>query len=164
MYKKILLPTDGSEYADKAAQHAIWIACLSGAEITALNVVETYALMGLPVIETSTLPGSPEEDLLSEGDLRSVREIWKVKAEEALDKISDLVLENKNKSGCKDFKLTLKTEEGHPADVTLKIIEGEDVDLVVMGTAGRHGLDRFLLGSITEKVLRSARCPVLAVH
>ena len=48
MYKKILLPTDGSEYANKAAEHAIWIAHASGAEIIALNVIETSSLVGLP--------------------------------------------------------------------------------------------------------------------
>ena len=48
MYKKILLPTDGSEYANKAAEHAIWIARASGAEIIALNVIETSSLVGLP--------------------------------------------------------------------------------------------------------------------
>jgi nucleotide-binding universal stress UspA family protein len=63
-----------------------------------------------------------------------------------------------------DLKVTLKTEEGSPADAILKTIEKEDIDLVVMGTSGKHGLDRFLLGSVTEKVVRSAKVPVLAVH
>ena len=40
----------------------------------------------------------------------------------------------------------------------LKTIEKENIDLVVMGTSGKHGLDRFLLGSVTEKVVRSAKC------
>jgi nucleotide-binding universal stress UspA family protein len=63
-----------------------------------------------------------------------------------------------------DLKVTLKTEEGSPADAILKTIEKENIDLVVMGTSGKHGLDRFLLGSVTEKVVRSAKIPVLAVH
>ncbi|MFU2191594.1 universal stress protein, partial [Methanobacterium sp. MZD130B] len=54
--------------------------------------------------------------------------------------------------------------EGSPADSILKTIENENIDLVVMGTSGKHGLDRFLLGSVTEKVVRSSTCPVLAVH
>ena len=63
-----------------------------------------------------------------------------------------------------DIKVTLITEEGSPADAILKTIDKEHIDLVVMGTSGKHGLDTFLLGSVTEKVVRSAKCPVLAVH
>jgi len=48
MYQKILLPTDGSKYAEKAAKHAIWIAGHSNAELIALNVVDTSSLVGLP--------------------------------------------------------------------------------------------------------------------
>jgi Universal stress protein family. len=48
MYSKILLPTDGSKQANKAAEHAIWIARESGAEIIALTVMETSSLVGLP--------------------------------------------------------------------------------------------------------------------
>ena len=63
-----------------------------------------------------------------------------------------------------EIKIILISKEGSPADVVLKTIENEGIDLVVMGTSGKHGLDRFLLGSVTEKVVRSAKCPVLAVH
>ncbi|HEY0196098.1 MAG TPA: universal stress protein, partial [Methanobacterium sp.] len=48
MYHKILLPTDGSKFAEKAAKHAIWIASQSNADIIAINVVDTSSLVGLP--------------------------------------------------------------------------------------------------------------------
>jgi len=143
MYKKILLPTDGSEYANKAAEHAIWIAKESGAEIVALTVMETSTFIGLPV-----------DDLIIR-----IKEIFEEEASNSLDKIKKLVEESGH-----DIKLTLKTDEGSPADSILNTIEEEGVDLVVMGTSGKHGLDRFLLGSVTEKVVRSAKCPVLVVH
>ncbi len=149
MYHKILLPTDGSEYAERAAKHAIWIASKSDAEIIALNVVDTSSLIGLPA-----------EDLTIR-----VTEILKEEANKSLDKIEDLALEFKKEEGMeKDIKLIKETKEGSPADVILKTVEEEGVDLIVMGTSGKHGLDRFLLGSVTEKVVRSANCPVLAVH
>jgi nucleotide-binding universal stress UspA family protein len=75
-----------------------------------------------------------------------------------------MIAQSEDESKIKDVKITLTTEEGSPADSILKTIESENVDLVVMGTSGKHGLDRFLLGSVTEKVVRSATCPVLAVH
>ncbi|MGZ4857006.1 MAG: universal stress protein [Methanobacteriaceae archaeon] len=149
MYHKILLPTDGSKYAEKAAEHAIWIASKSGAEIIVLNVIETSSLVGLPA-----------EDLIVR-----IREMLKEEGRRSLERISELVSESeKEQQMKKDIKITLKTEEGSPADSIIKTVEKENVDLVVMGTSGKHGLDRFLLGSVTEKVVRSAPCSVLAVH
>lgn len=148
MYKKILLPTDGSEYANKAAEHAIWIARSSGAEIIVLNVLETSSLVGLPA-----------EDLIVR-----IKEMLKEEGKESLEHIAGMVDTCEEEGECKDIKVTLKTKEGSPADMILKTIQEEGVDLVVMGTSGKHGLDRFLLGSVTEKVVRSAKCPVLAVH
>ena len=74
MYKKILLPTDGSAYANKAAEHAIWIAHASGAEIIALNVIETSSLVGLPA-----------EDLIVR-----IKEMLKEEGRVALDHIFEM--------------------------------------------------------------------------
>lgn len=149
MYKKILLPTDGSKYAEKASKHAIWIAGHSGAEIIAINVVDTSSLVGLPA-----------EDLTVK-----VTEILKEEGKRSLETISEILEDTKKEFDLqKSIKLTMETKEGSPADAILKTMEEEDVDLIVMGTSGKHGLDRFLLGSVTEKVVRSAKCPVLAVH
>lgn len=148
MYHKILLPTDGSKFAEKAAEHAIWIASKSNAEIIVLNVIETSSLVGLPA-----------EDLIVR-----IKEMLKEEGRRSLERISEMVTEEEKEHKIEDIQITLKTEEGSPADAILKTVEKEDVDLVVMGTSGKHGLDRFLLGSVTEKVVRSAKCPVLAVH
>ena len=143
MYSKILLPTDGSKHADKAAEHAIWIARKSGAEIIALTVMETSSLVSLPA-----------DDLIVR-----LKEMLEEEASRSLEAVKKLV----EKSGA-GVKITLRTDEGSPADAILRTIEKEEVDLVVMGTSGKHGLDRFLLGSVAEKVVRSAGCPVLVVH
>jgi nucleotide-binding universal stress UspA family protein len=149
MYNKILLPTDGSKYAEKAAKHAIWIASQSNADIIALNVVDTSSLVGLPA-----------EDLTVR-----VTEILKEEAHKSLKNIQTIVEEFEKEEGIKqEIKLIKESKEGSPADVILKTVDDEDIDLIVMGTSGKHGLDRFLLGSVTEKVVRSAKCPVLAVH
>ena len=149
MYNKILLPTDGSEYANKAAKHAIQIASLNGAELVVLNVIETSSLVGLPA-----------EDLIVR-----IKEMLKEEGRKSLEEISKLAEESETKDEChKEIKLNLITEEGSPADIIVKKIKEENIDLVVMGTSGKHGLDRFLLGSVTENVVRSAPCPVLVVH
>ena len=149
MYQKILLPTDGSKFAEKAAKHAIWIAGHSNAELIALNVVDTSSLTGLPA-----------EDLTIR-----VSEILKEEGKKSLDSISNLIEELEKEEGFETgAELTKISKEGSPADVILKMVEDENIDLIVMGTSGKHGLDRFLLGSVTEKVVRSAKVPVLAVH
>ncbi|MBI5681446.1 MAG: universal stress protein [Methanobacterium sp.] len=149
MYKKILLPTDGSKYANKAAEHAIWVANSSGAELVVLNVIETSSLVGLPA-----------EDLIVR-----IKEMLKEEGRKSLDKISEIYKESTKEGELpKEVKLTTITEEGSPADVIIRKIKEENIDLVVMGTSGKHGLDRFLLGSVTENVVRSAPCPVLVVH
>ena len=149
MYKKILLPTDGSEHANKAAKQAIWIASTSGAELIALNVIETSSLVGLPA-----------EDLIVR-----IKEMLKEEGRKSLEKIADILKETEIRDECqKEVKLTASTEEGSPSDVIIKTVKEEDIDLIVMGTSGKHGLDRFLLGSVTENVVRSAPCPVLVVH
>jgi nucleotide-binding universal stress UspA family protein len=55
-------------------------------------------------------------------------------------------------------------DEGDVTDTILAFAQKQAVDLIVMGTHGRHGLDHILLGSVTEKVVRKARCPVLTVR
>jgi nucleotide-binding universal stress UspA family protein len=64
----------------------------------------------------------------------------------------------------KDVNLSFEFREGSPADVILKFIEEKNIDLVVMGTSGKKGLNRFLLGSVAENTVRLAKVPVLVVR
>lgn len=148
MYKKILLPTDGSDNAKRAGKHAIWIADASGADIMVLNVVEPY----YPQI--SVIPNFREnlyDELREEGE----------KAVQAFRE--DLELSQCN-GVCKNIELTTKIREGKPYLEILRSIGEDNADLLVMGASGRHGLDRYVLGSVTERVLREAQIPVLVVH
>ncbi|MGZ7109444.1 MAG: universal stress protein [Methanobacterium sp.] len=153
MYNKILLPTDGSENADRAGKHALWIADVSGAYIVVLNVVELYDPR-MAILPISTLPSLNEslyEQLREEG--KNIVEDFKKKLEEI-----------KVKGKCKNVKLISEIKEGKPYIEILKTIEDEGVDLVVMGASGRHGLDRFMLGSVTERVVRGSTKPVMVIH
>ncbi|MGL6297901.1 MAG: universal stress protein [Methanobacteriaceae archaeon] len=143
MYKKILLPTDGSKLSDKAEERAIFIAKKSGAEIIALSVVETNYSVGLP----------------SDDTIFYINEMLKKESDKNLKKFEKVL----NESGM-DIKLSLKIEEGSPADVILETINNEGIDLVVMGSSGKSGLDKFIMGSVTEKVLKTAKCDTLVVH
>jgi len=149
MYKKILLPTDASEYAERAAKHAIELGSMNGAEIIVLNVIEAQSITG---IRERTIKSELRDKLEEEG--RS-----------AFRKVSQILDESEKLDECwKEVKLTLVIKEGSPSDIIIQMIDENDVDLVVMGTSGKHGLNRFLVGSVATKTMRSAPCPVLVVH
>ena len=147
MYKKILLPTDGSQPAHKAAKQALWIASQSDAEVLALYVIDTSLFTGLP----------------TEKALTRIKEMLEDEGRKSFDTIIDMSSKCKEKFDT-EVKLVFMTKEGRPARTIRKTIDEEGIDLVVMGTAGKHGMDRFLLGSVAEKVVRTASSPVLVVR
>jgi nucleotide-binding universal stress UspA family protein len=148
MYKKILLPTDGSENAKRAAKHALQLGSKSGADILVLLVIETPRLRGIRSADKTELKTKLEQE-----------------GQKAFNDISIMLKEIKDEGKCnRDVKLGLKFKEGSPSDTILKTIDEENIDLVVMGTSGKHGLNRVLLGSVAENTMRSAPCPVLVVR
>lgn len=147
MYKKILLPTDGSKYAEKAGEHAIWIADKSISEIVVLNVIDSSYLKSLP-----------QDDLKKELEKALDKE-----GKEAVKKFADTLESRQCEGYCMNVMFTPKIKEGKPAEMILKTIGEENIDLVVIGASGKHGLNRFIMGSVSERVTRSAECPVLVV-
>jgi nucleotide-binding universal stress UspA family protein len=152
MYKKILLPTDGSKNSKRANKHAIWVSNISGAEIVVLHVIEPYYPRAT-LLPISTLP-VPDENFYDE-----LKEEGKIIVEDFKEELK----ENQCKHKCENVKLTTQIKEGKPYLEILKTIAEEDVDLVVMGASGRHGLDRFMLGSVTERVVRTSKKPVMII-
>ena len=149
MYKKILLPTDGSKNSEKAIEHALRIAELVDSEIIILNVVDSVYLTGLP-----------EEDLITKSEL-----ILEEESQKIINHVKSIIENMEEEKGFKidHVKLTPRTEEGNAADVILKLSEKEDVDLIVIASSGKHMLDRFLLGSVTEKTVRHSTVPILVI-
>ncbi|WP_433634550.1 universal stress protein [Halomicrococcus sp. NG-SE-24] len=135
MYDRILVPTDGSTATQEAAKHAIDVAGKYGATVHALYVVGTERL------ERSD---ATREELEAEG-----REATEALVDRADDAGVDVVT---------------AVEDGRPSDRILEYVDDEDVDLVVMGTRGRTGVGRVLLGSVAERVVRRADVPVMTVR
>jgi len=145
MFNKILVPLDGSELAERALNPALTLAQQVKGEVILLSVPvlkqmfvsggNGYSLM-LPV---DSLQESRQEMM---GYLQTVAQNWTFP------------------------DVTLRTEviNGDEASVIVETAAAEDVDLIVMSTHGYSGLTRWMLGSITEKVLRVAPCPVLVVR
>ena len=140
MYKKILVPTDGSEFAKKAQRHALFLSKVSGAEIIAVSVTENNFINGLPL----------------DDEIYQLNQVLKERSEENLKEFDEL---NED-----DLKITHVIREGSPARVILEVAVEEDVDLIVMGSSGKSGFDRFIMGSVADKVVNSAKCAVLVVH
>ncbi len=141
LYKKILISTDGSEYTKNAVEYGIELAKNTEAKLYAIYVVDTAAFASIPM---DAAWESMYELLKQEGD-----EATKYVAEKALAEGLDIE------------RLTV---EGHPAEEIIKYAEKNSVDVIVMGTLGKTGLDRFLLGSVAEKVVRTSKIPVLVVR
>ncbi len=141
IFKNIVIATDGSENSVNAVKHAIEVARISEAKLTAVFVVDTGAFTSIPV---DMAMGNMYEILKKEGD-EAVKQV------EELAEAEDLEIESFN-------------IEGHPAEEIIKISENVSADLVVMGTLGKSGLDRFLLGSVAEKVSRTSKIPVMIVR
>lgn len=141
MYQKILIPTDGSEPSQKAAQHGLTLAKEMNASVSALYVGE---VMHIP----SPVPGPVPIMMEEQGEV----------LREAGQKIVDDVVEKGKKIG---VTVTPMVVIGHPADQIIK--QAEDYDLVVMGTMGKSGLSHLLMGSVAEKVVRHSPVPVLVV-
>ena len=140
MYKKILVPTDGSEFAKKAQKHALFLSKMSGAEIIAVSVTENNFVNGLPL----------------DDEVYQLNQILNERSEENLKEFDKL---NED-----DLKITHVVREGSPAKVILEVAKEEAVDLIVMGSSGKSGFDRFIMGSVADKVVNSAKCAVLVVH
>jgi nucleotide-binding universal stress UspA family protein len=139
MYDTILLPTDGSDGSNAAAEHAIDHAERYDAALHVVFVVDAN-LTGAEV----DVPGLTDR-LTQRGDT-------------AVDRVAHRARE----AGLED--VTTAVLSGRPHQTIVEYVDDHGVDLVVMGTHGRSGFDRYLLGSVTENVLRAADVPVLAVH
>ncbi len=140
--KRILLPTDLSEASISAFKYAKSLAEKYGASIYVLHILENLP----PVLAIHAL------------DL-TVDRVEKNMEENARNQLEKIVKENlKTKA-----KVQVFIRKGLVDDEIVKFADEKKIDLIVMGTHGRTGIEYTLLGSIAEKVVRKAKCPVLTV-
>ncbi|MFP8889194.1 universal stress protein [Natrialbaceae archaeon A-CW2] len=149
MYDTILIPTDGSQVAQHAVEHAIDIATKYDANVHTLYVVDTGAMdVGL---------GTEQVDRLRQGQFGSMPEV-----RERAESATNAVVEAARASGY-DLEVTEAITAGQPHRQIASYADEHDVDLIVMGSAGRGGIKRALLGSVAERTLRTTHLPVLVV-
>ncbi|MFZ3170006.1 MAG: universal stress protein [Candidatus Methanoperedens sp.] len=149
-----MIATDGSEHTEKAITHAIELAKLTGAQLHAVYVISLVSPPGTLEIKSDFDPGSYET---IDASIEGLKKILKHEGDEAIK-----IVEEQAKRDGVDLRKWIM--EGQPAKEILKLAEEESVDIIVMGTLGRSGIEKFLLGSVADKVIRGSRIPVLVVR
>jgi nucleotide-binding universal stress UspA family protein len=137
-YETILIPTDGSAGARYAARHGLTLAASLDATVTVLSVVDDV-LLGLDVRSTISQRGGEQAATDAIEDIKSDAEMYGVS------------------------EVVTHVEHGAPDEEIRNYVESNDVHAIVMGTTGRRGTERILLGSVAEKTVRSAPVPVITV-
>jgi len=140
MYDTILVPTDGSPGFERVIAHAGEVANIHGADVLALYVVDAATYTGLPM----------------DGSWEGVRDVLDDQGEAALAEVEQLLDD--------DIDLETTTVEGRPSREIVRVARDQGVDCIVMGTHGRGGIDRLILGSVAERVVRTAPVPVVTVR
>jgi nucleotide-binding universal stress UspA family protein len=144
MYKRILVPTDGSEITAKAAQTAIALAKLCGAELLAIGVKEPFPYSAISEMQ----PVPPQEFYDAQERIASSR----VKAVIDAAKSAGLTCQGHT------------VEALHAWEAIIEHAREKQCDLIVMASHGRRGMSALLLGSVTQKVLTHSGLPVLVVR
>ncbi len=140
MYDTLLIPTDGSEAADRAVEHGAELAAFHDADVHLLYVVDATSFSGMG---TETVGSDPITAASAEGE--------------------DILGDAADRLATHGVDATTVVERGVPDETILRYIRNHDIDVVVMGTHGRSGIQRFLEGSVTEQVVRSSTAPVLTL-
>lgn len=137
MYDQILFPTDGSDTARAAFDYALDVAATHDATVRVLYVADTTRT------SATRISGDVVDVLEQEG--------------------IDIVDEAARRAEGRDVTVLTDVYQGEPGETIVEYADEFDVDLVAMATHGRSGLKRYLLGSVTERVVRTASVPVLTV-
>jgi len=147
MFRHILVPTDGSDLSHTAAVNAVALAKLSGAQITALHIAEPYSthVQEEHVPLHFVLPDEHEKNVQQQAapQLAAVKKLAEVAGVRC------------------EVRMAMSK---FPADAIVDAVEQLGCDAIVMGSHGRTGLSKLLLGSETQKVLVKTRVPVLVTH
>lgn len=144
MFKKILIPTDGSPLSDKAINAAVEFAQKMGCELLVLSVAEPYIYVGL-MEGAGVFPTNPDD---------KIAEL----AQQRLNKVEAAILDQG--VSCK----TIVSVAPSPYEEIIRVAEEQKCDAIFMASHGRKGLNKLFLGSETQKVLAHTTLPVLVLR
>ena len=139
MYRHILIPTDGSQPAERGVAHGLTLAKSLGAKVSVIFVMEPFSEMTGRFLEA----------------VATYAELRKEQAKSELDRAAKAAKEAG--VSCE----TIQVENAQPHQAIIEAAQDKGCDLIVMSSHGRSGLSKLLIGSVTNKVLTHAKTPVL---
>jgi nucleotide-binding universal stress UspA family protein len=153
LYRSILVPIDKSGYKDKIIQHAVKLAKALGSEIIVIHITNA----------TFVNRGTDRAASTQEGNEKIYKEAYDDAIKTQAEKIVGEAQLMGEKEGVR--VVTEVLNDVHPvAEVIIEYAKKKNVDLILLGTKGLTGLEKFVLGSIASQVISYAHCPVLAVR
>ena len=152
LIKKVLIGVDNSKFAENAAKYGFDIAHKFGATVGLVHIVEPIAL---PYTNTS--------DVLLGSSMEEVNVVNELEIMNIQEDLSKKTIENFIKKFSGDTDITHFTEFGNTADGIINCSKEFKADIIVIGTHSRTGIDRLLMGSVAEHVVRHSEIPVLVV-
>ena len=138
-FEKILVPTDGSEFTKAAASKAMDLAEMTDGTITVLYVIDQTLFMNVPM----------------DSAISSVYAALKKEGQDAVSTIAKMC-------EARNIKVNTEVADGQPVKIILET--AKNYDLIVMGTLGRTGMSKLLMGSVAERVVRQSTGPVMVVR
>ena len=140
--KKILIATDGSETANEAADFGIEMVGCSGAKIFALYVIDVTPYRSV-----------------------SLDKIWSKETLDEFEKAGYEATAYIEKIGkAAGVEVETRVLKGHPAEKIISFAEDNNIDMIIVGSLGKGGYERVVLGSVSEKIVRHSKVPVLVVR
>jgi nucleotide-binding universal stress UspA family protein len=144
MFKKMIVPVDGSDPSWQALQYAAEIGGKFGSELVVVHVIQPFYSAGFLAV--------PADSRLLSSQMEELKKNAEAIFDAAREKVKDYQL-----------KLTTRTETGHPAERILSIVDEEAGDAIVIGSRGLSGIAEFVLGSVSSTVSQYAKVPVLII-
>jgi nucleotide-binding universal stress UspA family protein len=142
MFKKILCPVDFSEFTDEIIDYAVDITKKFNAKLHMIHVIPNLNYF------------TPYESFLTPENLVAIERNIEVEVNRAFDKIVKKV----------DIPVKKVIKTGVTFVEIIDYVKSESIDLIVMGTHGRSGIEHILIGSVAEKIVRKSPCPVLTIR
>ncbi|MFI5383535.1 MAG: universal stress protein [Methanosarcina thermophila] len=140
--RQILIATDGSETANEAADFAMEMFGCSGAKVYAVYVIDTTPYRSIPLDK-----------------------IWSKETLDEFEKAGQEATSYVEKIGkAAGVEVETRVLRGNPAEKIMSFAEDNNIDMIVVGSLGKGGYERIVLGSVSEKVVRHAKVPVLVVR
>lgn len=156
MFKRLLVPLDGSRLGSRAVRYATEIAQHFSAEVILLHVIESAIPISAPIDAMSSIQSPPSTEIAA----RVAFEADKRNAAHAKQYLSRKVRAMKSQ----DIQASYQVVVGHPAQSIMEFTDNEKIDLVVMTTHGRSGLGRAVMGSVADEVIRDSGLPILVIR